>query len=153
MHNPIKPYRKCVVAVIYDPFCGYLVGERSDMARPAWQFPQGGMEENETPEESVLREIKEEIGMDSLKIIKTGNCWVSYDFPPHFGKHALAQKYQGQEQLWFLLEFTQKVALKDLKRDDEFRDFKWSSLTTIVENIVDFKKQSYKLGLKSLDLT
>ena len=29
----------------------------------AWQFPQGGINEAETPEEAMFRELKEEVGL------------------------------------------------------------------------------------------
>src|SRR5262245_14407027 len=29
-----------------------------------WQFPQGGVQQRETPEEALYRELKEEVGLD-----------------------------------------------------------------------------------------
>lgn len=35
-----------------------------------WTLPKGHAEKDETPEQTVLREVKEELGLDNLKIIK-----------------------------------------------------------------------------------
>ena len=39
-----------------------LVGKRLDNPSGYWQMPQGGIDENENPEEAVWREMMEEIG-------------------------------------------------------------------------------------------
>jgi putative (di)nucleoside polyphosphate hydrolase len=41
------------------------------IGKAAWQFPQGGMKEDETPEQSMFRELKEEIGLqeEDVKIL------------------------------------------------------------------------------------
>ena len=37
-----------------------------------WAFAKGHVEENETEEETALREIKEETGLNNLKVVATG---------------------------------------------------------------------------------
>lgn len=47
--------------------------------KDGWEFPDGKIEENETPEQALVREIKEELDAD----IKVGELidWVEYDYP------------------------------------------------------------------------
>jgi len=46
----------------------------------AWQFPQGGMKEEETPEQAMYRELKEEIGLnpEDVEILASSRRWLRY---------------------------------------------------------------------------
>ncbi len=46
-----------------------------------WQFPQGGIDEGESSEEALFRELKEEIGTKKVEIIAEYPEWIAYDFP------------------------------------------------------------------------
>ncbi|MFQ3187583.1 MAG: putative (di)nucleoside polyphosphate hydrolase, partial [Marinomonas primoryensis] len=55
----------------YRPNVGIiLMNERGQLlwarrvGQNAWQFPQGGIKSDETPEEALFRELKEEVGLD-----------------------------------------------------------------------------------------
>lgn len=145
-----RPYRACVVAVLTKDYRTFLVGERKNI-HGAWQFPQGGIEDGEAPEVAVIRELCEETGIDEVEIECASSDWISYDFPESFG-HAIAQKYRGQSQRWFLLKLAEGASPDLSKSDGEFRDLDWRSLDVIVDGIVDWKKDSYIRGLKSLGL-
>ena len=73
-----KRYRPNVAAVIVSakyPFvCEVFIASRSDIA-DAWQFPQGGIDEGETPKEALFRELKEEIGTDDIEVIGEYPKW------------------------------------------------------------------------------
>ena len=34
------------------------------LGQDAWQFPQGGVQQDESPEQAVLRELNEEVGLE-----------------------------------------------------------------------------------------
>ena len=44
-------------------------------------MPQGGIDENENPEEAVWREMMEEIGTNNASLITSSQEWISYDIP------------------------------------------------------------------------
>ena len=44
-------------------------------------MPQGGIDENENPEEAVWREMMEEIGTNNASLIASSKEWISYDIP------------------------------------------------------------------------
>src|SRR5438067_8221410 len=55
-------YRLNVAAILQNREGKILVCERAD-ATGAWQFPQGGVDEGETLEAALARELVEEIGL------------------------------------------------------------------------------------------
>ena len=46
-----------------------------------WQFPQGGIDADESPESTLMRELEEEIGTSKIEILAEYPEWISYDFP------------------------------------------------------------------------
>ena len=60
-----------------------------------WDLPKGKMEKKETPEESAMREVTEETGVDGLILKKkVGDTYHAYD---EFGKHFLKRTH------WFYI--------------------------------------------------
>ena len=70
-----------------------------------WQFPQGGMRSGETDEESLFRELMEEIGLgaDDVQIIGRTRHWLRYRLPSRYVRHNVQPLCLGQKQRWFLL--------------------------------------------------
>lgn len=120
----------------------------------AWQFPQGGIDDGEMPAEAAVRELKEETSLSGLKLIKTLEVGVRYDFPPEIkpklnygGKH-----YAGQEMYWSLFFFDGKDSQINLNTaEPEFDAFKWADFAEAVAQIVEFKKQAYLVALKEFE--
>lgn len=146
----MKVYRACVVAVIEGDDGRLFVGERQD--RPGvWQLPQGGIDQGESAEEALLRELREEIGCDEVTIEKKLNKSISYDFPSDL--HApIAKKYRGQEQIWFHLKFKEGAQPSLEKSDHEFRQLDWKTADELLDNIVDWKRGAYESGFKKLNI-
>ena len=77
-----KSYRPCVGIVLINNG-SIFAGQRLDYQSNAWQMPQGGIEENETPLRAAVRELKEETGIKkkNVKIILESKNWINYDLP------------------------------------------------------------------------
>ena len=58
-----------------------FVGKRIDNPANSWQMPQGGVNENENFLDAAKRELEEETGIKTTKLIKELNQWLTYDLP------------------------------------------------------------------------
>lgn len=146
------PFRLNVAGVFRNSQGNVLVCERTD-AKGAWQIPQGGMENNETPEQAIVREMREELGVSDVTIVKRAVGSVRYEFPEEVrGKIRMAQKYCGQEQVWFLLDLPRGVEVDLSKGDGEFCAHKWVSVKEAMAGCIDWKKDAYHWGFKGLGL-
>src|SRR5690348_14752162 len=59
------PYRPCIGAMVLNRQGLVFAGNRVDQSLEAWQMPQGGIDEGESPQQAMRRELREEIGTDN----------------------------------------------------------------------------------------
>ncbi len=144
--RPRRPYRKGVGAVLINAEGQVFVARRIDTPGEAWQLPQGGIDEGETPRQAVLRELAEEIGTNKAEIIAESADWLRYDLPGELADKVWGGRYRGQMQKWFALRFTGAEEDIDLEasRRPEFTDWKWAALEDLPRLIVPFKRALYE---------
>ena len=141
-----RPYRPGVGAVVFARDGRVLVGRRPGIAHESWQFPQGGIDQGETPREALLREVAEEIGTDQVAIVAECADWLSYDLPSEYADRLCGGKYRGQRQKWFALRFTGEdddIRL-DAHHPPEFDAWRWVRLSEAPAFIIDFKRPIYE---------
>ena len=141
-----KKYRPNVAAVIFNKEGDIWVGERADIRiRSEWQLPQGGININESPDIAIIREIYEETGIKSIKIINKINKWIYYDLPENIGKSNWSTKFVGQKQKWFLIYFfgTNIEIDINISNNPEFRSWKWDKEKNIINNVTQFRQSVY----------
>jgi len=139
-----KIYRKNVAAIVLNKDNKVLVAERSD-APNAFQFPQGGMNDDESEKKAIIRELIEELGTSNFKIILKSPKTYRYDFPEEI-KSVFDNKYDGQEQRYFLIRFTgEDDEINLINSDKEFKSYRWVPFSkNIYKNIIAFKREVYK---------
>src|SRR5688572_1894858 len=76
--------------------------------RDGWQFPQGGMNTDETPMEAMYRELREETGLlpDHVAVLGVTPGWLRYRLPQRAIRRSDRLVCIGQKQVWYLLQFT-----------------------------------------------
>jgi 8-oxo-dGTP pyrophosphatase MutT (NUDIX family) len=81
-------------------FWGHRIGHLD-----SWQFPQGGINESETPVEAMHRELKEEIGLNPNDVEILGHTmgWIKYRLPQKLIRKNNTKNCIGQKQIWFML--------------------------------------------------
>lgn len=139
------PYRPCVGMMILNAENQVFVARRIDTLVEAWQMPQGGIDEGESPRAAVLREMQEEIGTNKAEIIAESRDWLSYDLPEHLVPQLWGGKYRGQKQKWFALRFTGTDRDVNIAtKHPEFSQWKWVEPVQVPDLIVPFKRALYQ---------
>jgi putative (di)nucleoside polyphosphate hydrolase len=140
------PYRPCAGVMLVNPAGLVFAGQRIDNPGPAWQMPQGGIDEGETPEAAALRELREETGLPAaaVQILARTPDWLHYDLPPELVPMIWKGRYRGQKQHWFLMRFLGADSEIDIATPDpEFSRWCWMTPEDLVERIVPFKRDLY----------
>ncbi len=165
----MKRYRPNVCVVLTDEQRErVLVFRRVDqaMGEHPWQFPQGGLDPGEAPEQGMLRELREEIGTGDVRVLARGAQPIRYEYPPDVLAALIARdpekgRYIGQEQHWFLAlleggtgEGTDDgtAAIHFDHQPPEFDAFRWVTPAEAVEAVVPFKRAAYREALRQLGL-
>ena len=113
------------VGVIYDPKQGYFICRRATHQHQGgkWEFPGGKVEQTETVQQALARELQEEIGIDvkaakpllviehsySDKAVKL-DVWLVTEFT------GIAQSLEGLENRWVQLNELEQLDFPEANR-------------------------------------
>lgn len=89
-----------------------------------WDFPKGHIEKGENEIDTVKREIKEETGLDDIKIIEGFKEKIKYFF-----------RWQGKKILKFVSFYLVKTQEKDIKISFEHTGFAWLPYEKALERL------------------
>ena len=129
-----------------------FVGRRIDNPKNFWQMPQGGVEKNESFFQAAKRELNEETGIKSIKLIKKIDGWYIYNLPKNLLGKIWKGKYRGQKQKWFIMNFRGNDKEININTDNpEFLDWKWIKPSHLPKVAVHFKVDIYKKLLLELN--
>lgn len=136
-------YRKGVGIFLINKKKKLWIGKRINSEK-FWQMPQGGIDNMETEDEAMKRELLEEIGTNKIQIICKSKDHLRYDIPKNLIKKLWKGKYLGQSQRWFACKFL--GVDKDINLNlhkPEFSSWKWIDPYDIMNLVIPFKKEMY----------
>ncbi|VAY02175.1 RNA pyrophosphohydrolase [Arsenophonus endosymbiont of Aleurodicus dispersus] len=121
----------------------------------SWQFPQGGINPEESPEQAMYRELFEEVGLDSkdAKILASTRKWLSYKLPKHLVRWDTKPICIGQKQRWFLLQLVcnEHNINVQISKTPEFDSWRWVNYWYPVHQVVSFKRDIYRRVMKEFE--
>ena len=124
------------------------------ISRDGWQFPQGGMNTDETPIEAMYRELYEETGLESehVEVLGATPGWLRYRLPRRSIRTNSKPVCIGQKQVWFLLKLNadESNVRLDLTDTAEFDSWRWVDFWYPGDNVVHFKREVYVQALQLL---
>ncbi len=141
------------VGIILANDVGELLWARR-IGQDAWQFPQGGIQRDESPEAALYRELNEEVGLGPADVAVLGATrgWLHYRLPPHLIRRRQKPTCIGQKQVWFLLRLVSEESRVRFDTTDqpEFDDWSWVSYWHPLSEVVSFKRDVYARALEQL---
>ena len=114
----------------------------------SWQFPQGGINDCETAEQAMYRELFEEMGLShkDVRILASTHNWLYYNLPKRLVRWNLNPVCIGQKQKWFLLQLV--CSDTDINMQiggiPEFDCWRWVNFWYPVRKIIYFKRDVYR---------
>ncbi len=145
-------FRANVGIVLMDDAGRLFLGRRT--GGKGWQFPQGGMRRGEVLEESLYRELHEEVGLgpDDVELLGQTRRWLRYRLPQRFVRKEQRPLCIGQKQRWFLLRLVRpESAMRlDLSEAPEFDRWRWVEYWQPVKEVIYFKRPVYVRALHEL---
>lgn len=143
------PYRPCVGVMLINKDGLVFGGQRLDNPVPAWQMPQGGIDEGEEPLVSARRELFEETNVRSVSLLAEAPEWFAYDLPQDVAGQAWKGRFRGQTQKWFAFRFEGDDSEIDVANPGgghkpEFEAWRWEPLAATPALIIPFKRGVYE---------
>jgi putative (di)nucleoside polyphosphate hydrolase len=122
----------------------------------SWQFPQGGIDPGENPEQAMYRELHEELGLlpEHVQILGRTQNWLRYEVPDRYVRRDARGIYRGQKQIWFLLDLVAGDWCLNLRATDhpEFDAWRWNAYWIPLETVIEFKRGVYLDALNELQM-
>jgi putative (di)nucleoside polyphosphate hydrolase len=120
----------------------------------SWQFPQGGIDRGESPEQAMYRELHEEVGLlpEHVRIVARTRDWLRYEVPDRFIRRDARGHYKGQKQIWYLLQLVEPDWNINLRASShpEFDAWRWNDFWVPLDVVVEFKRGVYEMALTEL---
>lgn len=124
------------------------------IGQDSWQFPQGGIQPGEQPEEAMYRELHEEVGLEPghVKVMGCTRGWLRYRLPKRFIRRNCVPVCIGQKQRWYVLHFLGDASDVRLDAGDkpEFDHWRWVHYWRPLREVVFFKRGVYRRALNEL---
>lgn len=131
-------YRQSTLAIVTDQGGKFLiVNKQAYEPNKYWSFPGGGVDEGETSELAVARELVEELGSDKFEIVGKSNHLYQYEWPDEVIEKTFKEKgknFRGTQLTQFWVKFTGNE--DEVKAGDGIRTIKWVTRDELKDHLL-----------------
>ncbi len=141
---PTRFFRAGVGTVIYNEDGNVAFFRRKQHPPGIWQFQQGGIDDGETPEQTLWRELLEEVGLTKESIATTHELesWLIYQ---ELDGGDPTNRRIGQAHRWYFLKLKPSVVIDlTLATDQEFDEWKWVTFPEAIAATGSHKQAVYR---------
>lgn len=118
-----QEYKQTVSALVLNSENQVLLTHNKSHGADFWKMPQGGVEQGESHDQAILREMSEELSSKSFDVLKKADIKYKYDWPENVQE---TKGFVGPELTFFILRCTD---VESLSPDEEELDaIKWVEL-------------------------
>lgn len=89
-----------------------------------WDFPKGHIEKGEKIEETIKREVREETGLDDIRLVEDFKEWIKYFF-----------KFKGKNVFKIVTFLLAETKTKEVKVSFEHLGYEWLSYEKALEKL------------------
>jgi 8-oxo-dGTP pyrophosphatase MutT (NUDIX family) len=134
-----KKDRQAAMAVLINKENKILIGLST--RNGGYKFPQGGLNENETPFECIKRELFEELNIiiDKTDVLETYDEKVKYHF------YNVYDEFIGQEEFVFKIKFNEN---QKIVKNHEFGNLIWIDINDFEKYDFKYRKEAYLRALQ-----
>ncbi len=136
-------FRAGVGTVIYNDKNEIAIFKRAQQPVGIWELQQGGIDLHELPEETLWRELYEEVGLirDDVEAVDSMPGWTLYERAEPRDRES---NILGQAHCWFFLKLKSTTKI-DLSKslEDAASEFKWANFEHLIEITGTHKKHVY----------
>lgn len=98
-----------------------------------WELPGGRIEHGEEPQQSLARELNEELGWTKITINDLIDCW------------SFTSKVENRHNHFIILIYDVSTDGKNIKENNEYTEYKWTPIAAI-KNLN--MRDGYKLSIE-----
>ncbi len=135
-------YRKNVVGFIFNNKNQVLLVNKAGES-DYWGLPQGGVDNGESNNNAILREVKEETNISSVDILGKFENIYKYKWT----RNCANTGYKGQKQTLYILKFNGKDS--EIKLSPwELKGWKWVDIDRLISESNEIRKEAYEIFLE-----
>ena len=150
---PQGPLRPNIAICIINPKNEVLLIKHREHIKEYWQFPQGGVKTGDSFEQTVKHELKEELGLLNIHILKLRERIYKYNWPKKLirtGQDLEKKGYIGQEQSLAIVKVNE-IRPKLTPDPREAAAVHWFPISRVMKALNPIRRPMGKLAMVELN--